>query len=703
MQEKGFEPKPMAREPYRVLVVDDDQAVLDDYRRAFEGLTARPAPTPPAAPTDDIVYCRQGVEALQAVKRAAEAKAPYSVIFLDAYMPPGMDGFTTAERIRENDPHVELVVVSAATETLPPLQGLQLGPEHKLFFLTKPFRADVVRRLAATLGAKSSIERKLLQNQRVLRRQVQGLRADLAATTAQLMTEKTNISEAQAALKDSDELYQNLTQVTDDGVVIHYSWRIVDVNRAVEQQFGYRAAELIGRSFFDLFPVESRDDIRRRLAGVYVPPFLSQGLRKDGSVIIVELSAKTFYYKQKSMWLTVINDVSEKKRAEKERAVLQAQLEQSQKMEAIGRLAGGIAHDFNNLLTVLIGYSEMLFGTLAPDDPRRHDVLEIRQTAKRAAELTEQLLAFSRRQIIIPKVTDLNELIAETQKMLARLIGETIEFVFAPADRLWLARVDHGQFGQVLMNLVVNARDSMPQGGKLTVRTANVVLDPAYCATHPGARTGDYVMIEIADTGEGMSEPVIKRLFEPFFTTKRDGKGTGLGLAIVYGIVKQNNGYIEVQSAVGKGTTFRIYLPRVEGRPEPVVTKPAAPLEAAGGETILVVEDEEIIRKMIVKVLETHGYRVLDAADGVEALALARRQPDEIHLLVTDVVMPQMDGVELAATLGKQRPGLRVLFSSGYSEGIMGHGGVLDGDTHFIQKPFTIEELLDHVRKALEA
>ena len=395
-------------------------------------------------------------------------------------------------------------------------------------------------------------------------------------------------------------------------------------------------------------------------------------------------------------------DVTDYRRAEEERQRLEAQFRQAQKMEAVGRLAGGVAHDFNNMLTVISGYAELALQRLKPADPLYQDIREILDAAERSTELTRQLLAFSRRQIIAPRPLDLNEHISGMEKMLGRLLGEDILLKVAPHEALWPVFMDPAQVDQVVANLVVNARDAMPSGGKLLLETRNLVLDTDYCDSHPGASPGEYVLMAITDTGCGMDRETLERAFEPFFTTKGEGKGTGLGLSTVYGIVKQNNGLIQLYSEPGHGTTVKIYLPRHAGQERAMA--PEAPLEQEprGRETVLLVEDEESLRKLARAMLQHLGYRVVEASGPGEALALCEKHEGEIHLLLTDVVMPLMNGNELSQRIRAMRPSVRKLFMSGYTSNAISHHGVLEPGVAFIQKPFNRQELARKVREVLD-
>jgi PAS domain S-box-containing protein len=395
-------------------------------------------------------------------------------------------------------------------------------------------------------------------------------------------------------------------------------------------------------------------------------------------------------------------DISERKKAEEENEKLQMQLNQAQKMESVGRLAGGVAHDFNNMLGVIIGHAELALLKIAPDAPFQGNLEEIKKAAERSAELTRQLLAFARKQTVAPKVLDLNETMEKALKMLRRLIGEDIDLAWLPGSNLEPIFIDSSQVDQILTNLCVNARDAIAGAGKITIETNNVVLDAEYCARHTGFLPGEYVLLAVSDNGCGMDEVTLSHIFEPFFTTKKMGKGTGLGLAMVYGAVKQNNGFINVYSEPSHGTTFKIYLPRhtatVASRHEPgQVPKPMT-----GSETILLVEDEPAVLMMTSQQLEKMGYAVIVAGNPGEAIRLAREHQGQIDLLITDVVMPEMNGRELAENLLSRDPNLKRLYISGYTANVIAHHGVLDQGVHFIQKPFSMKDLGEKLRRALE-
>ncbi len=479
--------------------------------------------------------------------------------------------------------------------------------------------------------------------------------------------------------------------------------KILDVNPALAEMLGYGSGEeLIGQHIYSLY---SDTDHWFALADFFRSAAPFKGLtaewkKKNDTTTVVRVSGRavTNGRKEGVVFELFTEDVTE-------RRVLEQQLRQSQKMEAVGRLAGGIAHDFNNLLMVISGYSEFLLERLG-DEPRlRGPAQEIASAAERASSLTRQLLAFSRKQMLAPRIVSLNDVATENLKMLTRMIGEDIDLVLVPGPGLWPVRADAGQIEQVIMNLAVNARDAMPSGGKLTLETSNVTLDEEYARFHAPLRPGDYVMVSISDTGAGMDTETQSHIFEPFFTTKGT-KGTGLGLSTVYGIIKQSGGYIWVSSEVGRGTTFKIYLPRVAAVGEPAALV-ASPVEVKkvepGTETILLVEDEANLRYLARQYLEKQGYKVIEAADGAVAMQIAVAHEAVIHLLLTDVIMPGMNGRELAQRISEIRPNVKILYMSGYTENVIGHNGMLDAGIRLLQKPFNLRDLRSKVREVLDA
>jgi two-component system, cell cycle sensor histidine kinase and response regulator CckA len=486
---------------------------------------------------------------------------------------------------------------------------------------------------------------------------------------------------------------------------------ITEFSRAAETTFGYSRSEALGREIAELIiPPSLRSRHREGLAR-----YLRSGesrilgrriemtaMRRDGSEFPVEIAISPVPLAGGPMFTGYIRDLSERRAAEQALRESEEHLRQAQKMEAVGRLAGGVAHDFNNLLTAITGYGELMRRSLQEGEPLRAHLDEILKAAHRAADLTRQLLAFSRRQVLEPKVLDLNEVVGGMLPMLRRLIGENIELASKLQPDPGHVKADPGQVEQVIMNLAVNARDAMPDGGRLTLEIANVILDPVHARQQASIQCGRYVMLAVSDTGIGMDEKTQARIFEPFFTTKAQGKGTGLGLATVYGIVKQSGGYIWVYSEPARGTTFKVYLPRVDEAVASVQPPGASPESLRGWETILVVEDEEIVRSLTREILEAQGYNVLEAHHGPEALQICERYGDEIHLILTDVVMPQMSGPDLAVRIAALRPRIKVLYMSGYTDNAFAHLGASRVDTPCLQKPFTLESLTVKVREILD-
>jgi PAS domain S-box-containing protein len=520
----------------------------------------------------------------------------------------------------------------------------------------------------------------------------------------------TERERAEEALRQSEEKYRNILQSIQDGYFENdLAGNLTFINDIVCTHLGYTREELIGMNYRQYTDEENARKLYQRYNQLYVTgqikPFEIEFTRKDGSKLTDELSislikdseGKTIAFR------CTARDISERKQAEEDKLSLQEQLRQSQKMEAIGQLAGGVAHDFNNLLTVIKGYSQLSLLDLKENDPLRGNIQEIEKATQRATDLTRQLLAFSRRQILDLKVVDLNLLLKDTEKMLRRIIGEDIELVTHLSEDLGKVKIDPSQIEQVIFNLVVNARDAMPSGGKLTIETANVELDEAYAHTHVGVVPGRYVRLSVSDTGVGMTHEVKEKVFEPFFTTKEKGKGTGLGLSMVYGIVKQSNGNIWVYSEPNRGTTFRIYFPRSEEEADTRREREETDFFPRGSETILLVEDDELVRDLASRLLKQQGYTVLEASNGQEALSVAKEHVGEtIHLLLADIVMPQMGGKELADWLKISRPNVKVLFTSGYADYAIVHHGVLDAGTQFLQKPFSLKTLSHKVREVLD-
>jgi two-component system cell cycle sensor histidine kinase/response regulator CckA len=509
---------------------------------------------------------------------------------------------------------------------------------------------------------------------------------------------------AEAALEESERLHQSTFDEAPIGVAhTSLSGRFLRVNRWLCHVLGYSAEELGSLDFVAIsHPDDVKQDVqaRQRLIAGKLDRYTreKQYRRKDGRFVPVNLAVSVHRNREGNAvyFIAVIEDLTERKRLEQE-------LRHAHKMEAIGRLAGGIAHDFNNLLVVIGGYADLVLHSLGPDHPVRQDVAEIQAAARSAAALTRQLLAFSRRQILQPQVLDLNHVLRRVESLLRRVIGEDITLVMTLAARLRRVHTDPGQVEQIIMNLAVNARDAMPNGGVLTIETANVDLDAGFVDHHRGSAIGPHVMIAASDTGSGMDAETLPHVFEPFFTTKPVGRGTGLGLSTVYGIVKQSHGSIWVDSEVGYGSTFKIYLPAILTEAEPRIDAPSAASRARGTETILVIEDDSQVRRFIVETLTRDGYGVHAAASGGDALVFANDEKRVVDVVLTDVVLTGLSGREIAQLVVAKRPNVRVIYMSGYTDDAIVHHGVLDKGLTFLQKPFSAQELLTRIREVLDS
>jgi PAS domain S-box-containing protein len=517
-----------------------------------------------------------------------------------------------------------------------------------------------------------------------------------------VVRDHTERLQAEAAQRESEERLQRTVDSMMEGyTILGPDLRYLYVNAVGARQARLPKEELLGRTPMELYPEFEKSGmyaLLQRCLAAGVPLQDEQELTlADGKKAYFEVNVQPT-----SEGLVILSiDTTERRQIALAREALEEQLRQSQRMEAVGRLAGGVAHDFNNLLCIILSYSDSALAQLRVGDPLRADVEETYKAARRAADLTKQLLLFSRQQVLEPKLLDLNEILATMERILSRVLGEHLDFVTLRDPALGKVRADRGSMEQVIMNLAVNARDAMPGGGKLTIETANVVLDDAFVRTHLGAVPGQYVLLAVTDTGVGMDKATRLRAFEPFFTTKEQGKGTGLGLSTVFGIVKQSGGCVWVYSEPDHGSTFKVYLPRVEGTVVAPTLPPAA-TDRRGSETILLVEDEDAVRVVAQRILERRGYRVIVARDPNEAIAVRERYTEPVHLLLTDVVMPRMSGAELAARFAERWPQTKVLYMSGYADSSIVTNGMLEHGESFLQKPFTPETLARKVRAVLD-
>ncbi len=642
--------------PLRVLVVEDDptdaRLLVRALQQAGHAVDAHRVETP-------------------ADMRRALAEHDWDAILSDWSMPQ----FTALDAlaiVRETGDDVPFIIVSGTVGEELAVEAMRAGAHD---FVLK----DRLARLAP------AVERELRERQ---------MRAAKGHT--------------EDALRLSEERFARLA---DSGIVgiafADVDGRLHDANEAFFRMLGHSRESYVDRPMLlsEMTPPEWRhtdEHARHELETTGVaPPWEKELFHANGTRVPVLVGVAMI---DPPNCIAFVADLTERKRAEAALRRSEEQLQQAQKMEAIGVLAGGIAHDFNNLLSVILSYTDLALHSLPESDPLRADMEEVHNAGCRAAELTRQLLAFSRRQVMQPHVLDLNEVLADMQKLLGRLLGEDIQLALNPAPELARVKVDRGQIEQVVMNLAVNARDAMPRGGMLTIETANVDFDVAAATAHVGAAAGRHVMIAVTDSGCGMDRETQARVFEPFFTTKEIGRGTGLGLSTVLGIVQQSGGTIWVYSELDVGTTFKIYLPAAPYGEKDTGRAAAAVLaDVEGTETVLLVEDDPALRTLACTILRRHGYRVLDVQSGGDALLACEQHAGPIHLLLTDVVMPRMSGRELAARLLARRPDMRVLYMSGYTDDAVVRHGVLEADVAFLQKPITPAALIRKVREVLDA
>ena len=653
-----------------------------------------------------VVTAVNGAEAL-----AKARQNPPDLIVSDILMPV-MDGFALCrewkkdERLRQ----IPFVFYTATyTGECDREFALSLGAEQ---FLVKPEEPEVflrtireviqqVQRPPARVPIEAPQQEEvgyLKQYNEALIRKLEAKMQQLEQANRELERDITERKRAEEALRESEERFRRIVETAEEGIwMIDAANKTTFANKKMAEMLGYTLEAMMGVSLFDFMEEEehalAERNVERRRQGISEEHDF-KFRRRDGSPLWALLATSPVLDEagRYAGALAMVTDITRRRQ-------LQEQFLRAQKMEAVGRLAGGVAHDFNNLLTIITGYSQLLLENLATGDRLRGYAEAISTAGDRAAGLTRQLLAFSRQQVLAPRVLDLNVVVGNVSKMLRRLIGEDIDLVTVEGHGLGRVKADPGQLEQVIMNLAVNARDAMPNGGKLTIETANVELDEEYSRRHYPMTPGSCVMLAISDTGCGMDAETQAHIFEPFFTTKETGKGTGLGLATVYGIVKQSGGYVWVYSEVEQGTTFKIYLPLVEEALEAAEVKAVA--AAGGSETVLLVEDEGEVRSLARRVLEEKGYRVLEAGNGEDALLVAEQHKGPIHLLLTDVVMPGMSGRELGERLTPLRRDMKILYMSGYTDDAILQHDVLGPDTAFLQKPFTPDAIARKLREVL--
>lgn len=701
----------------RILIIDDNPSIHEDIRKilgapvekneafnANKSLLFGEAVTESEQPDEfEIDSAYQGQEGLDKVLQASEAGRPYALVFVDVRMPPGWDGIETINRIWERHPDLQAVICTAYSDYSWTEMIRMIGKSDNLVILKKPFDNIEVIQLAHALTEKWLLGHQARNRMHDLDQAVSQRTRELQETNNQLKREMAERSLAEKALRLSEERFSKAFKASPIPLAIQ-SLRLdtfVDANEGFQVLTGYDRAELVGYTAQQLNlwtdPAESRLLLQKLLQQAPVRNQPRHLQTKCGTVKNILLSAELLELDSEPLLLIIVQDVTEQ-------LTLENQLRQAQKMEAVGQLAAGVAHDFNNILTVIQGYTSLMLSEKASKLDDRKPIETISAAAEKAGNLVRQLLAFSRKQFVRLKPMNMGSVLLSISNLLPRLLPENIVITITRASKLPQINADAGMMEQMLVNLAVNARDAMPEGGRFTIGVEAVEVGAAQAANYQDARPGRFLCISVADTGCGMTAEVMSHIFEPFFTTKPVGKGTGLGLATVYGIVKQHNAWIEVQSEPGRGSCFRIFLPTCSGEAK-AESSPAAPKPAHhGNETILVVEDEAAVRDFVVEVLRSHGYHTLIADSGPQALERWGQHNGKIHLLLTDMVMPGgMTGREVGERLLAKDPALKIIYSSGYSPGLDENDLSKFRGKTFLPKPYNMDELLEKLRECLDA
>jgi PAS domain S-box-containing protein len=678
----------MSHESYRVLIIDDSPDVQDTFRSILTPrlLSREPDEAPVHLPRFEVDCADQGEQGVEKVREAAAAGRPYALIFVDGRMPPGMDGVTTIEHLWKIDPTLEVVLCTGFPESTSEELARRLK-RIDLLILKKPFDNSEARQLAFSLTEKWRLTH---ESQTYF----DNLEALVKARTREL-------EQSIALIRASESQYRLLFESNPTPIYTYdpVSLRFLAVNDAAALYYGYDKAEFLSMSLKDVALPEELPAFLERLAKVSAGSGNTGVWRhrtKDGKLIQMEIVSHSISFGSHKAWLSLAMDVTE-------RLNLEAQLRQSQKMESIGQLAGGIAHDFNNLLTVINGHAGMITAG-EPLSPKASDsVKEIAEAGKRASELTRQLMTFSRKQEIHPQVVDLNEVVNNVNKMLRRILGEDITLHVDFASRLPAIKADPGMIEQILLNLAVNSRDAMPRGGELFITSSAMMVNEAEAVQNPEATAGQHVCLSFRDTGTGISPEHISRIFEPFFTTKPLERGTGLGLATVYGIVKQHRGWINVSSVVGQGAKFEIFLPACAEKSGALRMTPTDQRVIGGTETILLVEDEAPLLRLMHHILESHGYETLDCSNMKEALAKWHEEKARIDLLLTDLILPDGSGRELAKAIQAEDPELEVIYTSGYNIERLAKEFPPGEQFTYVQKPFHARKLAEVIYDTFNA
>ncbi len=699
----------------RILIIDDNPSIHEDIRKILGGQGERnealgstkallfgDAPTQSEHTRFEIDSAHQGKEGLELVQRAAEAGRPYAMAFIDVRMPPGWDGVETITRIWKLYPDLQVVICTAYSDYSWAEMIHQIGKTDSLVILKKPFDPIEVLQLAHALTEKWLLSHQVKNRLKDLDQAVSQRTTELQSANEQLKKEIAERMQVEKALRLSEERFSKAFKASPMPLAIQSlrQEKFLDANQGFQQLTGFSHAELIGRTPQELNicgdPAEDTTVFEKLHQQMSVRNLPRRFRTKSGQLRDILLSVELFELDGEPLLLTIAQDMTEQ-------ITLENQLRQAQKMEAVGQLAAGVAHDFNNILTVIQGHSALLLATKPPESTDRKPLQTIAAMSERAANLVRQLLTFSRKQFVKMAPMDVRSTLSAISDMLPHVLPENIVVTINVAADLPRINADAGMMEQMLMNLAVNARDAMPQGGRLTLSADAIEISPDLARNNQDARPGRFLCLNVADTGCGMPPDVLSHIFEPFFTTKPVGKGTGLGLATVYGIAKQHEGWVEVHSQPGEGSTFRICLPvrNVEPKPEPA---PSAPEPVRrGSETILIVEDEPTVREFIVEVLRSHGYQTIAAESGPQALERWAQNRGKIDLLLTDMVMPGgLTGRQVSERLLAEDPALKVLYSSGYSAGMAGKDVAVLKEKNFLPKPYCPTKLLEILRRCLD-
>ena len=699
---------------HRILVIDDNPRIHEDIRKILCPSAAATdldddaaalfgeEKTPSQLSSFEIDSAMQGQEGFEMVQKAHAQERPYSMAFVDVRMPPGWDGIETIKHIWKSHPELQIVICTAYSDHSWDEIIATLGKSDSLLILKKPFDNVEVLQLAHALTKKWVVTRQAKNRLADLEAIVESRTAELIGANENLLTEMTRRTKIEMELRASEDRFHKSFEsaLVSLAVFSADTFQHTDVNASYLSLIGYTREQVMGKTVQELNLTENPagldEAIKTLSKGERVRDLELNLRRADGDIRQTQISIVPMTLGNKTCLLAAVLDITDQRR-------LESQLRQSQKMEAIGQLAAGIAHDFNNLLTIILGHTSMLIMKANADQDVAKSLNQVKLAGERAAGLTRQMLAFSRKQVLQRKPVNISHTVTSMEKMVHRLVGETITFDIQCAEQIPCILADESNIEQVLLNLIVNARDAMPQGGKITITTADKKLAGAEIRRHEDAREGSFIVLTVSDNGSGMSAATQRRLFEPFFTTKPVGKGTGLGLSTVYGIVKQHEGWIELQSAEGAGTTFRIFFPATDAVAQPTEATQPRSVGMDREECILVVDDEPQVRGYVCQALRKHGYKVLDADCGQTALEVWQKSGDKVDLLLTDMVMPNgITGSALAKMLREKRQELKVIYMSGYSPEVNGSGELLNEARNFLPKPFGQSKLLEIVDFAID-